>query len=117
MRVLPGVDDDAEHLDELTALLRDELLELDVASVERLASEPAPEDAKGVVGVVVGWLTVHFGPSGLKAVVNAVVAWAGRNQRAVELTLNGNTLKLTGANADMQARIVDEFFARLSPPK
>jgi hypothetical protein len=116
VQVLPGVDDDAERLDELTALLRDELLELDVASVEPVAAEQAPEDAKGVVGVVVGWLAVHFGPSGLKAVVNAVVAWAGRNQRAVELTLNGNTLKLTGANADVQARVVDEFFARLSPP-
>ena len=36
-----------------------------------------------------GWLAVHFGPAGVKAVVNAVVAWAGRNGKSVELTLNG----------------------------
>jgi hypothetical protein len=47
--------------------------------------------------------------------VKAVAAWAGRNGKSVELTLNGNTLKLTGASADMQSRIVDEFFARQSP--
>jgi hypothetical protein len=39
------------------------------------------------------------------------MAWANRTGKTVELTIDGDTLKLTGANADIQARIVDEFFA------
>lgn len=115
LHVLSDPDEDAEQLDDLTAMLREELLELDVAAVEPVMQDQAPEDTKGVVAAVGGWLAVHFGPAALKAVVNAVVAWAGRNGKTVELTLNGNTLKVTGTSADVQSRIVDEFFARQSP--
>lgn len=117
VQVLRG-DDDPEHLDELTSLLREELLELDVAAVEPLAQEATPEDAKGALAALGGWLAVHFGAAGLraglKAVVNVVASWAGRTGKTVELTIGGNTLKLTGASAEVQARIVDEFFARQS---
>jgi hypothetical protein len=115
LQVLPGPDEDAEQLDDLTAMLREELLELDVAAVEPMMQDRVPEDTKGVVAALGGWLAVHFGPAGLKAVVNAVVGWAGRNGKTVEFTLGGNTLKVTGASADVQSRIIDEFFARLSP--
>ena len=117
LQVLPG-DEDAEQLDELTSLLRQELLELDVAAVEPLTQDSAPEDSKGAVAALAGWLAVHFGAaglkSGLKAVVNVVATWAGRTGKTVELTIGGNTLKLTGASAEMQSRMVDEFFARQS---
>ena len=116
VQVLPG-DDDADQLEELTSLLREELLELDVAAVEP-AQESAPEDAKGALAALGGWLAVHFGAAGLrtglKAVVNVVASWAGRTGKTVELTIGGDTLKVTGASAEMQARIVDEFFARQS---
>jgi hypothetical protein len=114
LQVLPRGDEDAEELDDLTAMLREELLELDVAAVEPIVQDRAPKDTKGTVAALGGWLAVHFGPAGLKAVVNAVAAWAGRTGKTVELTLNGNTLKLTGATADVQSRIVEEFFAHLS---
>ena len=116
VQVLSGPDEDAEKLDDMTATLREELLELDVAAVEPMMEDRAPEDTKGVVAALGGWLAVHFGSAGVKAVLNTVVAWAGRNGKTVELTLNGNTLKVTGASADVQSRIVDEFFARLYPP-
>ncbi|HEY5846021.1 MAG TPA: hypothetical protein VIT42_04430 [Microlunatus sp.] len=103
---------------ELTSLLRQELLELDVAAVEPLTQGSAPEGSKGPAAALVGWLAVHFGAaglkSGLKAVVDVVATWAGRTGKTVELTIGGNTLKLTGASAEMQSRIVDEFFARQS---
>jgi hypothetical protein len=79
LQVLPGVDEDAEQLDDLTAMLREELLELDVAAVEPILPDRVPEDTKGVVAALGGWLAVHFAPAALKAVVNAVMAWAGRN--------------------------------------
>ena len=112
LQVVPGAGDDAEHLDELTLMLQEELLELDIAAVEPLLRGPAPEDSKGVVAAVGGWLAVHFGPAGLKAVVNAVATWAGRTGKTVELTIGGDILKLTGASAELQSRAVDEFFAR-----
>jgi hypothetical protein len=115
LQVLSGPGEDAEALDDQTAVLREELLELDVAAVEPMMQERAPEDTKGVVAALSGWLAVHFGPAGVKAVVNAVVGWAGRNGKTVELTLNGNTLKVTGASPDVQSRVVDEFFTRLYP--
>jgi hypothetical protein len=115
VQVLPGADDDDEELENATAMLREELLELDVAAVEPMLQDQTPEDTKGIVAALGGWLAVHFGPAGVKAVVNTVAAWARRNGKTVELTLNGNTLKVTGASADVQSRIVDEFFARLHP--
>lgn len=114
LQVLPDRDEDAEQLDDLTTMLREELLELDVAAVEPMMHDQPPENTKGVVAVLGGWLAIHFGPAGLRAVVNAVVAWAGRTGKTVEITLNGNTLKLTGTSADVQSRIIDEFFARQS---
>ena len=117
VQVLPG-DADLDQLNELTSLLRQELLELDVAAVEPMAQEAAPEDAKGALAALGGWLAVHFGATGLKAglkaVVNVVASWAGRTGKTVELTIGGDTLKVTGASAEMQARIVEEFFARQS---
>lgn len=115
LQVLPDPDEDAEQLDDLTDILREELLELDVAAVAPVMQDQAPEDAKGVVAALGGWLAIHFGPAGLRAVVNAVVAWAGRSGKTVEITLNGNTLKLTGTSADVQSRMIDEFFVRQSP--
>jgi hypothetical protein len=115
LQVLPDPDEDAEQLDDLTDMLREELLELDVAAVAPVMQDHAPEDAKGVVAALGGWLAIHFGPAGLRAVVNAVVAWAGRSGKTVEITLNGNTLKLTGTSADVQSRMIDEFFVRQSP--
>jgi hypothetical protein len=115
LQVLPDPDEDAEQLDDLTDMLREELLELDVAAVAPVMQDQAPEGAKGVVAALGGWLAIHFGPASLRAVVNAVAAWAGRSGKTVEITLNGNTLKLTGTSADVQSRMIDEFFVRQSP--
>jgi hypothetical protein len=115
VQVLPEPTDDVESLDESTSLLREELLEYDVLGVDRLTAAEAAEDSKGVVASVGGWLAVHLGPAGLKAVVNAVASWTGRTGKTVELTIGGNTLKLTGVSSDVQSRIVDEFFARQPP--
>lgn len=114
LHVLPDEDDDREQLDDLTGYLREELLELDVDSVEPVIDADAPPGSKGVVAVVGGWLAVHFGAAGVKSVLSAIAAWAGRTGKTVEVTLEGNTLKLTGASAELQAKIVEEFLARTS---
>ena len=75
LQVLPGDGDDAEEISELTALLREELLELDIAAVDPLLDSQSPDGSKGVAAAVAGWLVVHFGPAGLKALVDAISAW------------------------------------------
>lgn len=58
-------------LDELTALLQEDLQELNVAGVERVAAE-APDGTKGAAADIVGWLTVDLGPGGSEAEAGAV---------------------------------------------
>lgn len=107
---VPG--DDAEELAVATARLRDELLALDVDDVEPLAGEAVPDGAKGL-SVVLGALLVKVG-SGvpLRAVLDALLRWARASRRDVEVTLDGDTLRLTGVSAEQQDRIIDSWLAR-----
>lgn len=111
LRVHPGPDDDAGELAELTGLLQGELLDLDVAAVEPIPGGALLEGAKGVVAVF-GWLTVQLGPEALRAVLARVADWAARNDRGVEVTYGGNTLKLTRVTREQQEKIVDDWLAR-----
>lgn len=111
LQVYPGQDDDAGELVELTGLLRGELLDLDVAAVEQLPVGAVPAGAKGVAAVA-GWLAVQLGPEALRAVLAKVADWAARNDRGVEVTYGGDTLKLTRATREQQERIIDDWLAR-----
>ena len=107
---------DAEDLAELTRLLRDDLLDLDVLAVEPVPSgQDAPEDSKGVLELVAGWLAVNLGPEALRVVVSRVAGWAARNDRTVEVTMAGDVLKLTGVTSQQQDRLIDEWLARQAP--
>jgi hypothetical protein len=110
----PSSGDDAGDLDELTALLRSELLDMDVQSVEQLSDEEIPEGAKGVADIA-GWLVVNLGPDAILAVVTKVADWVTRNRREVEVSYGGDTLKLGKATREQQQRIVDAWLARNTP--
>jgi hypothetical protein len=43
-----------------------------------------------------------------------VRAWAARSQRTVEITMDGDTLKLEAATAQQQQEVVDAWLARHS---
>ncbi len=110
-----GPEHDAEELAELTQRLRDELLELDVDAVEPATGGKAPEGAKGLELLAVGELVVRFAMKAgvLRTVVDATVGWLGRQQaRSVTLTLDGDTLELTGASSDEQQRLIELWVAR-----
>ena len=110
----PSSGDDAGELDELTGLLRSELLDLDVQSVEQLSDEEIPEGAKGVADIA-GWLVVNLGPDAILTVVTKVTDWVTRNRREVEVSYGGDTLKLGKATREQQQRIVDAWLARNAP--
>ena len=111
-----GPDSDAEELAELAQRLRGQLLELDVAAVEPATGGEAPAGAKGVELLAIGGLVVQFAMKSeiLKSVVDATAAWLGRQQggRSVKLTLDGDTLEVTGVSSAEQRRLVDLWVAR-----
>lgn len=111
LQVSPRPDDDVGELAELTGLLRNELLDLDVATVDQFAAGEVPAGAKGVTAVV-GWLAVQLGPGALRAVLAKVADWAARSDRSVEVTYGGDTLKLTRASREQQEKIIDDWLAR-----
>jgi hypothetical protein len=111
VQVCPGPGDDAGELAELAALLRGELLGLDVSAVDWLPDEAVPPGAKGVASVA-GWLAVQLGPEALRAVLAKVADWVTRNDRVVEVSYGGDTLKLGRATREQQERIIDGWLAR-----
>jgi hypothetical protein len=112
VQVREGSATDLEEVLELTDLLRAELVELDVAEVVPVGTSPAPEDAKGI-SALVGMLALRLGSAeALRAVLAAVRSWAQRSQREVEVSYGGEVLKVTGATAEQQDRIIDAWLAR-----
>ncbi len=113
----PGTDD--QELAELAFRLRGELVDLDVEAVEPATAGQAPADSKGIELLAIGALIVRFvlRPDVLRAVVSGVRSWAGR-QRAcsVKLTLDGDSLEITGPRSADQERLVDLWIARHASP-
>ena len=115
VQVLPAADSDAEELADLAGGLRAELLDLDEVLVTPYAAEAAPAGAKGL-GTLAGWLVTQFGSlDGLRAAVAVVRGWVGRTGRTVEVSIDGDVLKLTGATSQQQEKIVDAWLARHVP--
>jgi hypothetical protein len=115
------VDDDISPLEmeELTAAMRRELLQLDVQSVDRLSGGPAPAGAKGVELAEIGALLVSLGKATpvLGQVVAVIQAWAARSpNRTVKLTLDGDSLELNGMSEREQHQVVKDWMARHAKP-
>src|SRR6266581_5628063 len=103
-----GVDEDADQ-PELTAWLRQELLELDVESVESVKMGEIPPGAKGLEAIGIGALVVGLAQSAdmLKAVVDTVQSWlAGHHGRTVKVEMDGDTLEVTGVSSSAQQRLI-----------
>lgn len=111
---------DLETVDELTADLREELLQLDVDAVVPVPAGPAPAGSKGAEAIAVGalLLQLHSSLPLLQAVLTAARAWLTRRAapgRTVKVTVDGSSLELSAATVDQQQRLVDEFVRSLRP--
>ena len=112
VQVQPTDGDDVGDLLDLTSVLRDELLTVDVTDVRPLEPDAAPEGAKGLA-TIAGWLAVELGSGdALRAVVEVVRGWVGRSHREVEVSIGGDTLKVSGVSSAEQERIIDAWLAR-----
>jgi hypothetical protein len=111
VQVTADRDDDGEDVIAMARRLRAELLGLDVDAVEPVTEAAAPPGAKGL-STLVGALAVRLGGAGLKALLVKIKDWAARNGRSVEVTIDGDTLKVTGVSQEQQARLIDVWLAR-----
>jgi hypothetical protein len=48
-------------------------------------------------------------------VIAAVAGWAARTRHDVEMTWDGDTLKVSGVTSAQQERIINDFLARHAP--
>lgn len=110
-------DPDVERLDELSSVLRRELLDLGVDDVERASAGEAPAGSRGIDVAAIGVLIVAFQEPlvALTAIVGAIRGWVSstRGAHAVELTIGDQTLKIDAASREQQDRLIDEFVAAL----
>jgi hypothetical protein len=114
LQVRPTVEDDASDLAELAGRLRTELLDLDVQGVDPLSGAAVPSRAKGVAAVA-GWMAVRLGTEALRTVLAKVADWVTRNDRVVEVSYEGDTLKLGRATREQQEKIINDWLARHPP--
>jgi hypothetical protein len=112
VRIVADEDDDDQELSLLTARLRSALLDLDVQNVVPAIQEGPPGSKAGVTAVL-GWLWVTLGGEALKVVVDRAAGWAVSNGRSVEVSVNGNTLKLTRVSPQEQRELIDTWLAHL----
>jgi Flp pilus assembly CpaE family ATPase len=105
---------DPERLDELTLMLRDELLNLDVDNVEQVRDGEAPSGTRGLELAALGALLVTLNQSTdvVAHVVNTIREWLKRDPeptRTVRVTLGDRTIELSAASNEQQDRLVAEF--------
>src|SRR5437773_12357981 len=99
---------DLEELARSTNVLRQELLDLDVAAVDHVV-EQSPLGARAAEAVALGTLIVSVAQSQvLAAIINAVTAWLShRPQRTVRLAVDGEVLELSGLPSKELQRMAD----------
>lgn len=119
VKTLPGTD--PEELAQLIGRLRRELLDLDVDTVRPRTAGRSPEGAKsGVEMIAMGGLMVQFllRQEVLTSIVDGVRSWLQRQSaRSVKLTLDGDSLEVTGATSAEQNRLVEHWIARHASPR
>ncbi len=101
-------DADEVRLEELAASLRRELIELDVAAVERVDEDSVPAGAKVGEAFALAALVVTIAKTAgsLAAVVRALQEWAARGGRSVKLDVDGDTIEISGASREQQDRLI-----------
>jgi hypothetical protein len=115
IQVDAGPHADADELEELTLLLRRELLELDLESVDLARGGEAPPGARAVGVLSIGTLAVTLAhvPGLLAAVVELVQVWlSGHGGRSVKLAMDGDVLEVSGLSSRDQRALIASWVAR-----
>jgi hypothetical protein len=111
---------DAEALEFATGYLREELLCLDVSSVEVPRDVRPPADGKsGAEIAVLGTLLLTAPDSALlPAVVEVMKSWLGRaSGRTARLEIDGDVLDMKGLSSSQQESLIEQWMARHNVPE
>ena len=115
---LSAGESDAEELDQLTRALQQQLLELDVQSVERPVGADPPSGSRGVDVAAVGMLIVTLAKAApaLTSVVGTIRSWltGASGSRSVTIKVGEDSLIVTGASSEDQERLISAFIERHS---
>jgi hypothetical protein len=95
--------------------LRDELLDLDVESVEGPAGGPPPPLSKSAEVFTIGALVLTLGPSVVEGVVAVLVSWLSRQPSDVAIEIDGQSFSGTVTRKQREA-LVATYLARVSQP-
>ena len=112
VRLLSAADAPDAEREQQTRQLRRELLSTDVSDVTFAAGGPAPDGSRGVDVAAIDTLIVTLGHAGtlFNSVLNVLRQWTERHRgNTLELTLNGQSLTVTGLSADDQRAAVQEW--------
>ncbi|MGW4124427.1 hypothetical protein [Nocardia sp. NPDC004711] len=95
-------------------LLRAQLLGIDIDAAEPVSDSELPEGAKSLsaLSVTVG---VRLGVAALGKVVAKIREWVAHSGRTVEVTLDGETIKITGGFPEQQDLVINAWLARHAP--
>ncbi|MET9078204.1 hypothetical protein ABZX95_40120 [Streptomyces sp. NPDC004232] len=113
--VLPDSGEDTGEAADWASRLLAELSEFDDATIDMEAGGEAPEGSKGLGSAAGALLARLASVDVLKALLEAVRAWATRTGRTVEVSIDGDVLKLTGASREQQERVIEAWLARHAP--
>jgi hypothetical protein len=118
LRVAFVLDDgtDVYEIDELGRRLRRTVTDLDVGEVSSLeGTAPDGSRAGGVVAAGTFLVTLIKGAGGVGAVVAGARALLARHpDRTIELSLGGDSIKITGASSEAHDRLIDAWIERHS---
>jgi hypothetical protein len=113
---LADADADDEQLQTAGVRLRRELLLLDVDGVQPLPSGHAPAGARSAELAAAAGIFIVSGlrtRAVLDGLLSTVRSWSERGKaRSVKLTIEGDTIELTGASDDDQRRLIEIWLRR-----
>jgi len=115
IKIDPGPDASDEELENLTRQLREELIELDIGSVDLGLADGTPAGSKS--GLPIDWTTlfVTLAASGgvITTMITAIQAWLIRHYgRSVTLEIGGDKLHVTDLSSEEQQRLINAWLSR-----
>lgn len=116
VKITGDICEDPELLDAYSRRLREELMELDVDSVEYADQEDAPKGSKGV-GAAVGDMIFSLAPLdyAVSSVVGAVQSFVSRGQQCnVTLDIGGNSITIQDTTPEQQQKLIDAWIKSVS---
>jgi hypothetical protein len=121
IRINSGTDIDKEELEKRTQQLREQILDLNVDSVDLVKTRDKPEGSKAGEEVLTwGSLVVSLAASGgvLPSLIGTIQSWlSGRQNREnqkISMEIDGDKIELSGISSDEQRRLIDLFISRHS---